>query len=291
MLANIAKGARIVLGKDMYPHSKMLHNLSIDNEIVTEPTISKSLLEQFVGEPLDYTKVIAENDQLTKEYNHIVKGYGFENFYDLYLFADSSSANLELIAKGGQKDLHKLKAVTRTVIRNGKPMKTTIYEDTGSDKGDNKNPLDKTADTDNKLQPVSINDLSSTVLDMTHPNPKELTQLAKQAGKLQGTFNTDCSSYAVFTGDNGELRAVIGFKLENNYLRLVFTQMDKLTSGTEKKALFMLTVTAWKQGTGAIHPDTENRTALALLKEYGYTKQKGSYKVTASSLKGLLGTP
>lgn len=289
LLASVTKGVLKVIDTNMFPHVETDSMLTDTEQVVKEPTISKSFLERIIGKSLDYPKVISENTQLTQEYNYIVKSYGFETFYDLYLFADTTD-NSELVAKGGQKDLQKLKPVTRTVIRNGKPMKTTIYEDTGS-KEDNKNPLDKTAGSDQPEQPRDIGELTSSILDMTHANPKELARLAKQAEKLQGTFNTDCSSYVAFTTETGELGAIIGFKVEGNYLRLVFTQADKLTNGVSLKAFFTLTVTAWKQGLGAIVSVTDNSTALALFKEYGYTKAGDTYKATASKLKASLGTP
>ena len=264
----------------------------IDQENTLENTtkISKSLLKQLVKKELDYTEIISNNKELSQEYNYLVKSYGFNSFLDLYTYADSCDS--EYILKGGQKDLSKLKRVTRTVMRNGKPMKTTIYEDSGGG-DDDKNPMDSGGDNKEVQQPRHANDLQLSLLGMEEENipPKQVAQLANQAKHLQGAFNTDCNVYAVLTGDTGDISGIAGFRIEKGYLRLVFTQQDSLTSGVTLRAFHILTIQAWKKGLGAILNSTENETALALFKEYGFKKQGDVYKVSASGLKKLLGTP
>ena len=99
-----------------------------------EATVSKSFLEGMLGKKLNYGYVISENEKLSKDYSHIVKAYGFNSFYDLYCYADSCDSLNDYLIKGGQKDLSKLKPVKRRVMRNGKMMTTTIYEDSSGGK-------------------------------------------------------------------------------------------------------------------------------------------------------------
>lgn len=267
----------------------LTENTPIENDC----KISKSLLEQFTKKGLDYETVISNNRELSIDYAYLVKSYGFENFVDLFTFADSCDQEQELVQKGGQKDLSKLKRVTRTVMRNGKPMKTTIYTDGGGeDKGnelDSKSPSEETQTP----QPRNANSLLVSLLGMEEEDvpPKQVAQLAEKAKSLQGTFNSDCNAYAVLMGEQGDIGGIIGFRVEKGYLRLVFTQADSVTSGVELKGFTLLTLNAWKKGLGAIMSDTTDKKLLAILSAYDYKKQGDTYKVSASVLKRTLGNP
>lgn len=261
-----------------------------ENSITNDEPVSKSFLQATTNEDLDYTKVISENKELTKKYRYLVKAYGFSNFYDLYLYADSCDSFYEQLEKGGQKDLNKLKRVTRTVVRNGKPMKTTIYEDSGG-KDDGKNPLDKGATPEETPQPRRAKELSMSFIgdDEAGANPKQVAQLAKEAKALDGTFVSDCSSFMVLQGEMGDLGGVAGYRKEGNYLYLVFYQSDDLTSGVAYKAFYQLLLRAWKQNLGAMIDATEDSTAKELFKEYGLSRTGSRYKISAKNLRTALG--
>lgn len=261
-----------------------------ENSITNEEPVSKSFLQATTNEDLDYTKVISENKELTEKYHYLVKAYGFSTFYDLYLYADSCDSFYEQLEKGGQKDLNKLKRVTRTVMRNGKPMKTTIYEDSGG-KDDGKNPLDKGATPEETPQPRRAKELSMSFIgdDEAGANPKQVAQLAKEAKALDGTFVSDCSSFMVLQGEMGDLGGVAGYRKEGNYLYLVFYQSDDLTSGVAYKAFYQLLLRAWKQNLGAMIDATEDSTAKELFKEYGLSRTGSRYKISAKNLRTALG--
>lgn len=271
----------------------VINNLmkSIPAEFITnEQPVSKSFLKATTNEELDYTKVIAENNELSEKYNYLVKAYGFNSFYDLYLYADSCDSFYEQLEKGGQKDLSKLKRVTRTVMRNGKPMKTTIYEDSNGEEN-GKNPLDKGQAKPDAPQPRKAKDLSMSFIgdDETGTNPKQVSQLAKEAKKLDGTFISDCSSFMILQGEAGDLGGVAGFRKEGNYLYLVFYQADQYTSGVAYRAFYQLLLRAWKSGLGAKIDYTEDSTAQEIFKEYGLSRTGDCYKISASNLKKALG--
>lgn len=261
-----------------------------ENSITNDEPISKSFLQATTNEDLDYTKVISENKELTEKYHYLVKAYGFSNFYDLYLYADSCDSFYEQLEKGGQKDLNKLKRVTRTVMRNGKPMKTTIYEASGG-KDDGKNPLDKGATPEETPQPRRAKELSMSFIgdDEVGANPKQVAQLAKEAKALDGTFVSDCSSFMILQGEMGDLGGVAGYRKEGNYLYLVFYQSDDLTSGVAYKAFYQLLLRAWKQNLGAMIDATEDSTAKELFKEYGLSRTGSRYKISAKNLRTALG--
>lgn len=269
--------------------SGILEGVPQDN-LPLEAKVSKNFLERYVGTKLDYNKVISENETLTKSYDFIVKSYGFNSFYDLFIYADNCD-NLEQLMKGGKKDLSKLKPVTRTVMRNGKPMKTTIYEDTSSESSE-ENPLDSKETQSEKPQPRHARDLRMTILSTEEGvDPKTLRQLAKYSKGLSGSFDTDCSSYMILQDDSNGIGGIAGFKQEGKYLKLAFLQQDDLTSGVGIQAFYQLLKLAWKKGLGAMAPSVTSPSATALFKEYGLKKHGDCYKISAGSLVQCLGNP
>src|SRR5699024_11851731 len=58
----------------------------------------------------------------------------FDNFFDCILYANRES---EIVHKGGDKNLGRINKVKRTVIRNGKEMQMTVYEDCNKDNDSN----------------------------------------------------------------------------------------------------------------------------------------------------------
>lgn len=255
-----------------------------------EAKVSKNFLERYVGGALDYSKVISENETLTKSYDFLVKSYGFNTFFDLYLYADNCDS-LEQLMKGGKKDLSKLKPVTRTVMRNGKPMKTTIYEDTSSESSED-NPMDSKTKQPETPQPRHARDLRMSILGTEDGvDPKTLRQLAKYSKNLSGSFDTDCSSYMILQDESNGIGGLAGFKQEGKYLRLAFIQQDDLTSGVGIQAFYQLLKLAWKKGLGAIAPNVTSPSAIELFKEYGLKKHGDCYKINAGSLAKCLGKP
>lgn len=262
-----------------------------ENELVTDAIVTKGFIEATVGEELDYSKVIAENKELTANHKALVRAYGFETFYDLYLYADSCDSINHQLQKGGNKQFSKLKRVTRTVVRNGKPMKTTIYTD-GKGEDSDKNPLDKgTTPNSSGKQPRHAKDMAMVFIgnDDTGANPKQVAQLAKEAEALGGQFDTDCNSYMILQGELGDLGGCAGFKKEGNYLHLAFFQADDVTTGVAFRAFYQLLLRAWRAGLGAMVDDFEDETARELFKEYGLTKSGNRYKISATKLKRALG--
>ena len=70
-----------------------------------EGTISKSYLQSLTGLELDdELQVLIDNDDLTEDFEHLVKMYGFESFYDLYLLL-SPMMNMNKYPKPDKKSL------------------------------------------------------------------------------------------------------------------------------------------------------------------------------------------
>lgn len=258
-----------------------------ESEIPYTESLSKSFINKMTKRNLTYNEVTNENDQLSRDYDYLIKMFGFNNFYDMYSYADFCDNQKELLQKGGNKDLSRLHRVTRTVIRNGKPMKTTIYTD-GGDDGDND--MNKESKEKGPKAPRKATQLSMDTLgvDAVGADPKEVASLSTRSKGLSGAFDSDCQSYMVLSDEEG-VGAIAGFRVMGNYLYLAFTQVDGITSGVSRKSFYELLLRAWKAGLGAMIDSTENPLALALFKEYGLKKSGNQYKITRAGLEKSLG--
>lgn len=256
--------------------------------------LSKNMIEGLTGESLSYEHIIKNNKTLTETYKHIVRAYGFDNFYDMYTYADGCDSELAYLVKGGQKDLSKLKPVKRKVVRNGKTMTTTIYEDTGGGKETDKNPLDKDSKKDKKLTRVNAKDLTKFNLrseeDEDNLDPKKIAKLLAETKKLGNNFDTGCSDYLVLKEDS-DTRGVIGFTREGTYLKLSFMMSDSEVEGIRLLAFSQLTLKAWKMRLGAKVDTVDAPQIDELITLYGYKKNKLEYVVSADTLRSRLGEP
>nr|DAI05677.1 MAG TPA: hypothetical protein [Herelleviridae sp.] len=249
--------------------------------------VSKKFLEDLAGEPLSYDYIIKNKERLDTQFEHIIKMYGFNSMYELYLYADSNDS--ELLVKGGQKDLSKLKPVKRKVVRNGKVMTTTIYEDnsSGSDKG---NELDSKRKETKVKTPILAVDLEKESYgeDEEELNPKKIAKLQAQTKSLGSGFSTSCSSYLLLN-ENGETRGAIGFTVKGKYLELTFSIADSKVSGLQYLAFSQLLLRAWNSNLGARVAETKDEALLAMYNMYGLTKGNGYYSVSSSTLNSILG--
>lgn len=76
----------------------------------------------------------------------------------------------EEVSKGGNKDLGKLTPQKKTVIRNGKPMETTIYVD-----GDQKEQSDDKPKASTEEEQAPVSNLASNMTKKTHDTQPKLT--------------------------------------------------------------------------------------------------------------------
>ncbi|BBE37281.1 hypothetical protein PHIM1EF22_0080 [Enterococcus phage phiM1EF22] len=261
----------------------------VDNNV----KISKSTIEGLINKSLSYEYVIKNNELLTNEYQHIVKAYGFDNFYDMYLYADSCDSKDMYLVKGGQKDLSKLKPVKRKVVRNGKTMTTTIYEDTGSSDSNNSNPLDKDSKKKKELEPVNAKELRKVSLGSDEEeklDPKKIAKLLADTKKFGNNFDTQCTDYLILEQDS-VTRGVVGFTREGSYLKMSFSMSDEAVKGIKMLAFSQLTLKAWKLGLGAKISTDNAPDVEELISLYGYKRNKTEYIVSMSSLRSLLGEP
>src|SRR5699024_3103336 len=103
-------------------------------DTISNEEINKSVLNLLLGEELSLDYVSKNSDALDVKYEHVYKSLGFDNFFDCFLYANREH---EIVHIGGDKNLGRLNKVKRTVIRNGKEMQMTVYEDGNKDNDSN----------------------------------------------------------------------------------------------------------------------------------------------------------
>lgn len=247
-------------------------------------TVSTSMLETLTDMHLDETYVVNNEEWLTKSFGHYASAYGFDNFYDLYSYAMSVD-EMEQVSKGGQKDLDKLKKVTRTVTRNGKPTQMTFYVDpNASDSGDLKE--DTKQPEDNAPQPVTASELSGSVVGDFDEKVKvqDLKLITKLASKLGKELDTECDAYVTLLDDTEEARAIVGFKKQGDYLMLAYQTADELTSGLEVRAYYELIRLALNRHLGASIRGSSSKVIQALAESDNFNLEGKELRIDYDTL-------
>lgn len=188
----------------------------------------------------------------------------------------------EFVSKGGQKDLANLKPVKRQVMRNGKMMTTTIYEDTTSNSNSDSNPLDSKNKTPNhKNIPVDARELDKVMLD------------SNEAAKIVNSTYTspECSSYLVLKDTDESIAGVVGYGIDGDYLKLVFHKANKNLENIEYVAFAQLILKARSQGLGVKYPSTNNPLLLELISYYGLDEHDNYFIGSKDLIERTLGKP
>jgi ketosteroid isomerase-like protein len=272
----------------------MLQELATENlnaETLGLP-LSKKALELLTGlVNLKYDTVAERNEELSKTYVHLTAAYGFNDFYDLYAYADYCDKSVEQITKGGDKNLSSLTKKKRTVIRNGKPMEMSIYE-SGED---NKNELDKkkrdgsSNQTSNQKVQASALQLSSK-LEKGKQGDKQINRVSSQSESLSNKgVNVSSDYFGTLSDEMGNVRGQYSFVIQGVYLYLASFESDELTTGTGVKAFFELIKQACKDKLGVMVDDNESTLAHELFSEYGLKKKGNAYCMTYKQLVKQLG--
>lgn len=115
----------------------------------TQDWVLPSLDEGIMGIP--YEEVLANDEELSNEYEAALMASGYNSFSDYYLAAKADFATIdgEVFARDNEaskatsknKDISKLRLTQKTVMRRGKPTTLSFYEDPNKgNKGNQKNP-------------------------------------------------------------------------------------------------------------------------------------------------------
>ena len=214
--------------------------------------IGKALAEDFLRTVLRrYTsedEVMQRNTEDSAYYATFLDSTGYASIYDAYV---QLCMPHETISKGGNKDMSKLVATKRTVVRNGKQMQVTVYEDPNADNKDNKDPSTKesggSAESNDTPAPASTT-TNAVKMDSSITNPtdtkavgalkKDAMTMAKRSGRNYGFKDT--MTYYLSVKDAGKVVGVVGYKKDGHYLKMEFVQSNGKVSNVGLKGIIEL---------------------------------------------------
>lgn len=264
-----------------------------------EGNISQGFLGYLTGvdiENIDENEIVFNDEHFNKNYGHIASMYGFETFYDLYLFAKSND-EVEMVEKAGQKDFSRLKKVKRTVTRNGRPTVMTFYEDPSKDSEGGGDDMDGGGEGEEGPQTPQVQSAgeipAQVVGDFQRPvrirDLKLIRKLHDQLGS-GSEFYGDADQYSIMTDSDGFVRGIIGLEREGEYLVLAYQAVDQFTSAMHVRAFYTLVRAALKEELGAkISPDAEDKMLNSLAEDSGMVNDGTSWKATFKELNELFG--
>lgn len=218
-------------------------------------SLTRSDLEWLLGRPVTKNYVKVNNEDLTNAYKALVDSNGSEDFLRFY---DS----IEHMEKAGSKDFGRLQTEERTVMRNGKPMKTKIYVDpdskedsnpldSGSQSGGSKSPSPMVATDLHRGYTFADTDDKDESHEVKQKLPKDLN-LEGFVGSSQFTKQSD--NVLVYTDDEGTVQALAGFSKQGSYLVLDYVTYSPMVAGAYTNAMYELIAKALQNGLGAKYP-------------------------------------
>lgn len=221
----------------------------------------------------------AVNKSLDEVYKSLIVSQGYDSFEKLYQDA------LENTEKRAPKNYAGLVKEERTVIRNGKPMKTTVYVDPNSGHDSKKNPLDK----GNKPMPIGADMLRQQPYqpknNRKRKEPLGIVPLKEFSDEKEQEPNLSLS----FSDDEGNARGDIHLNIEGDYLTLVgYSNMEDV-SGVKRRAYMQAVRTAWELGKGVSLPKTNDSDIESLVSMVGIPLEGNYYTLDREGLVEALG--
>ena len=254
-------------------------------DTISNEEINKSVLNLLLGEELSLDYVSKNSDALDVKYEHVYKSLGFDNFFDCFLYANREP---EIVHKGGDKNLSGLNKVKRTVIRNGKEMQMTIYED-GNKDNDSK---EKQEGKEGEVSRSAVGARAISNGEEGKVNPKKvansLASLSKK-GVDVSHVSTNSSLYKEFVDDNGDTLGITSFKRTENDIILDSYASSPDSDGVGARAIMELLRLSIKENKNAVVYDIELPEAIEYLKTLGFKPHKDGYILRKKDVKQFLG--
>uniref|UniRef100_A0AB39C817 Virion component n=1 Tax=Staphylococcus phage UHP46 TaxID=3234966 RepID=A0AB39C817_9CAUD len=259
----------------------------ISNVDLTTKSMDENKLFFYTGKFFSMEDVIDNLDKYNVVYEQVYKSYGFNNFYDMFIYADS---NTDKVYKGGNKELSKLNKVKRKVMRNGKMIEMTVYEANGNEEeGKDKQPSSE--DTSAPRSAIGAKPKDNGNGD-TKVNPKKLaTTLGqlKNSGANIENVRQDADMYREYTDENGETIGLSVFKEDDNTITLEgFTGAEDVT-GLGIRSVMELIKLGIQKEKGIIVEGIDSVEAEEFLKTLGFKKTQEVYKMSKKDVKGFIG--
>ncbi|UXR08131.1 hypothetical protein [Staphylococcus phage vB_ScaM-V1SC04] len=253
-------------------------------DTISNEEINKSVLNLLLGEELSLDYVSKNSDDLDVKYEHVYKSLGFDNFFDCFLYANREP---EIVHKGGNKNLGGLNKVKRTVIRNGKEMQMTVYED-----GNKDNDSKEKQEGKEEVSRSAVGARAISNGEEGKVNPKKvansLSSLSKK-GVDVSHVSTNSSLYKEFVDDNGDTLGITSFKRTENDIILESYASSPDSDGVGARAIMELLRLSIKENKNAVVYNIELPEAIEYLKTLGFKPNKDGYILRKKDVKQFLG--
>lgn len=251
----------------------------ISEELIKSITKVKSEIE-----------VINNNEDLTKRFRGFINMYGFENMYDMYMYAKSCDSLKETLQKN--KDYSKLVPVKRKVTRGGKQHEITVWvkpdgEDEDEEAQNQGNGPKGNTKKPNKNKRKNARDTKTEIIEADLEEVAKLKAILDEIPKGDKAFKED-SRYYLELRDEGKIVGVVGYSDDGKYISMDFYKTNGEVAGVASKGFFKMLELAKEKGRGAKIEDNPN--ARHIFSQSGMTKKEDSmWKIEKEELEQLLG--
>lgn len=193
-------------------------------------------------------------------------------------------SNTEKITKGGDKDLSNLNKVKRKVIRNGKEVEMTIYED-GNSK--DKEQQDKQPETNNNSAIGSSVEDNGGINEKVNPERLATSlSILKNKGVNTSHLKETSSIYKVF--NNGEdVIGIAEYNLYDKEIKLESYISSPESSGVGLRSIFELIKLGIDNEMAISIYDIQLKEAINYIDYLGFKKVKDRYLMTKKKFKIL----
>lgn len=235
-------------------------------------------------------EVINNNEDLTKRFKGFINMYGFDNMYDMYLYAKSCDSLKEKIKKN--KDYSKLVPVKRKVTRGGKQHEITVWvkpdgddeEENTQGQGDNTKGKTKRP---NKKRTRNARDAKTEIIEADLEEVARLKAILDEIPKGDKAFKED-SRYYLELRDEGEIIGVVGYSDDGEYISMDFYRTNGEVAGVASRGFFKMLELAYEKGRGARIKDNPN--AQHIFSQSGMTrKEDGNWEIKKEELEKIFG--
>jgi hypothetical protein len=202
-----------------------------------EDEISTSYI-RFITHVEGLEEVIDNNEQLTKNFKGFVTMHGFEDLYDMYIYAMSCDVYQEYIVKG--KDYSKLTPVKRKVTRNGVEREVTVYVKQNENEEDDKKGKDTQGTKSKGSGSGHAREAKPKIVGKDKkPDPKEIVDIMQLVKDFPNStqIKDNFDMYIMYEKD-GEVIGVAGFTLDTTYVKLEGFASNGTVPGVGSRSFF-----------------------------------------------------
>lgn len=227
--------------------------------------------------------VIERNEQLSKTYRGLLDLYGFDTLYDMYIYARSCDLLPEELKKSAA-----CIPVTKTIIRNGKPLEVTVWERISKT---NTVEADQDSNKQEKTAVRHARELKGTFVgEKETANPSNVAKLKAVAKNLlngNNSFNDNSKYYLSLVDGDGSVAAIIGFSEKNGNLTMDFYRTNGSVSGVATRGFAEMVKLAIKQKKGVVMEDIPQ--ARTVFVKSGLQKEGNLWTASYDNLKDVYG--